>query len=285
MLDSFSLHLVLKRVKQFDTMVPIVETLFLIELKQGFQWSVVEVSWHLFFSCKAAMTLVLEKSLCSSCLQILPEKYSYYRRFDQDTTQATDCVICMTAIDLTQRSNDCMVWHLVFCGFVALPCSWLTSNCIFSYRWLHAIIFFIPVVYNGGWISKWNAQLAGDHYHQLREIIPLPLILHRIDWRCPTVNYGNHLIQTWGILTIRLRFLLRVLLTCELKSLHFTSLGHCKTHLIKGYSTKLRVPLSFAGPFKSTKTNRTTGQGNTGLRFSFSLLCPLQHLYYKFSCN
>ncbi|EEF44406.1 transmembrane E3 ubiquitin-protein ligase FLY2 [Ricinus communis] len=41
--------------------------------------------------------------------QILPEKYSYYRRFDQDTNHATDCVICMTAIDLTQRSNDCMV--------------------------------------------------------------------------------------------------------------------------------------------------------------------------------
>ncbi|QCE09689.1 transmembrane E3 ubiquitin-protein ligase FLY2-like isoform X1 [Vigna unguiculata] len=41
--------------------------------------------------------------------QILPEKYSYYRRFDQETRQATDCVICMTAIDLSQRSNDCMV--------------------------------------------------------------------------------------------------------------------------------------------------------------------------------
>ncbi|XP_042519209.1 transmembrane E3 ubiquitin-protein ligase FLY2-like [Macadamia integrifolia] len=41
--------------------------------------------------------------------QILPEKYSYYRRCDQDTTHATDCVICMTAIDLTQRPNDCMV--------------------------------------------------------------------------------------------------------------------------------------------------------------------------------
>ncbi|XP_027342107.1 transmembrane E3 ubiquitin-protein ligase FLY1-like isoform X1 [Abrus precatorius] len=41
--------------------------------------------------------------------QILPEKYSYYRRFDQDTRHATDCVICMTAIDLSQRSNDCMV--------------------------------------------------------------------------------------------------------------------------------------------------------------------------------
>ncbi|KAM7503430.1 hypothetical protein LguiB_002334 [Lonicera macranthoides] len=41
--------------------------------------------------------------------QILPEKYSYYRRFDQDTNHATDCVICMTAIDLIQCSNDCMV--------------------------------------------------------------------------------------------------------------------------------------------------------------------------------
>lgn len=41
--------------------------------------------------------------------QILPEKYSYYRRFDQDPNHATDCVICMTSIDLTQRSNDCMV--------------------------------------------------------------------------------------------------------------------------------------------------------------------------------
>lgn len=41
--------------------------------------------------------------------QILPEKYSYYRRSDQDTNHASDCVICMTAIDLSQRSNDCMV--------------------------------------------------------------------------------------------------------------------------------------------------------------------------------
>lgn len=41
--------------------------------------------------------------------QILPEKYSYYRRFDQNSSHSTDCVICMTSIDLTQRSNDCMV--------------------------------------------------------------------------------------------------------------------------------------------------------------------------------
>ncbi|CAJ1978911.1 unnamed protein product [Sphenostylis stenocarpa] len=40
--------------------------------------------------------------------QFLPEKYCYYRRFAQDTNHATDCVICMTAIDLSPRSNDCM---------------------------------------------------------------------------------------------------------------------------------------------------------------------------------
>ncbi|KAJ8427571.1 hypothetical protein Cgig2_021716 [Carnegiea gigantea] len=40
---------------------------------------------------------------------ILPEKYSYYRRFNPDANRTTDCVICMTAIDLSQRSNDCMV--------------------------------------------------------------------------------------------------------------------------------------------------------------------------------
>ncbi|XP_004487270.1 transmembrane E3 ubiquitin-protein ligase FLY2-like [Cicer arietinum] len=41
--------------------------------------------------------------------QILPEKYSYCRMFDHDTRHATDCVICMTAIDLSRRTNDCMV--------------------------------------------------------------------------------------------------------------------------------------------------------------------------------
>ncbi|XXG82535.1 hypothetical protein AAC387_Pa10g0457 [Persea americana] len=41
--------------------------------------------------------------------QILPEKYCYYRRLENETTHATDCVICMTSIDLTQRPNDRMV--------------------------------------------------------------------------------------------------------------------------------------------------------------------------------
>ncbi|KAI5652505.1 hypothetical protein M9H77_29692 [Catharanthus roseus] len=59
-----------------------------------------------------ALVLLLQHYLGSRWFiprQILPEKYSYYRRFDQDPSHATDCVICMTAIELTQRPNDCMV--------------------------------------------------------------------------------------------------------------------------------------------------------------------------------
>lgn len=40
---------------------------------------------------------------------MLPEKYNYHRRFNQDVSRTTDCVICMTAIDLRQRTSDCMV--------------------------------------------------------------------------------------------------------------------------------------------------------------------------------
>ncbi|GAB4859574.1 Transmembrane E3 ubiquitin-protein ligase fly2 [Ancistrocladus abbreviatus] len=59
-----------------------------------------------------SMILLLQHYFGSRCFiprQILPEKYSYYRRFDPDANINTDCVICMTVIDLTQRSNDCMV--------------------------------------------------------------------------------------------------------------------------------------------------------------------------------
>uniref|UniRef100_A0A803MR34 RING-type E3 ubiquitin transferase n=1 Tax=Chenopodium quinoa TaxID=63459 RepID=A0A803MR34_CHEQI len=59
-----------------------------------------------------ALVLLLQHYLGSRCFiprQILPEKYSYYRRFSQDTNRTTDCVICMTAIDLSEHSNDCMV--------------------------------------------------------------------------------------------------------------------------------------------------------------------------------
>ncbi|KAK4286140.1 hypothetical protein QN277_002739 [Acacia crassicarpa] len=72
-------------------------------------------SWCLcltaFIGIQAAI-LLIQNYLGSRCFiprQILPEKYSYYRRFGQNTNHATDCVICMTAIDLSQRPNDCMV--------------------------------------------------------------------------------------------------------------------------------------------------------------------------------
>nr|XP_043625215.1 transmembrane E3 ubiquitin-protein ligase FLY1-like [Erigeron canadensis] len=59
-----------------------------------------------------AAVLLLQHYLGSRCFiprQILPEKYCYFRRVNQDSINASDCVICMTAIDLTQRPNDCMV--------------------------------------------------------------------------------------------------------------------------------------------------------------------------------
>ncbi|KAL3645457.1 Transmembrane E3 ubiquitin-protein ligase fly1 [Castilleja foliolosa] len=46
---------------------------------------------------------------CFIPLQILPEKYSYYRRFHEGSNQAIDCVICMTTIEPDQCSSDCMV--------------------------------------------------------------------------------------------------------------------------------------------------------------------------------
>ncbi|CAL0328994.1 unnamed protein product [Lupinus luteus] len=64
-----------------------------------------------FVGLQAAI-LLLQHYLGSRCFiphQILPEKYSYYRRFAQDTSHAADCVICMTTIDLSPPSNDCMV--------------------------------------------------------------------------------------------------------------------------------------------------------------------------------
>ncbi|XP_010555112.1 PREDICTED: transmembrane E3 ubiquitin-protein ligase 1-like isoform X2 [Tarenaya hassleriana] len=60
-----------------------------------------------------ASLLLLQHYFGSRCFiphQMLPEKYIYYRRlFDHDVNRTTDCVICMTAIDLMQHSGDCMV--------------------------------------------------------------------------------------------------------------------------------------------------------------------------------
>ncbi|KAK7290885.1 hypothetical protein RIF29_05647 [Crotalaria pallida] len=72
-------------------------------------------SWCVYlavFMGLQAAVLLLQHHLGSRWFiprQILPEKYSYNRRFDQDARHPTDCVICMTAIDLTQWSSDYMV--------------------------------------------------------------------------------------------------------------------------------------------------------------------------------
>ena len=50
-------------------------------------------------------------------LQFLPEKYSYFRRVERanahleagEESTPIDCVICMAAIDVSQRCNECMV--------------------------------------------------------------------------------------------------------------------------------------------------------------------------------
>ncbi|KAL0362309.1 UNVERIFIED_CONTAM: Transmembrane E3 ubiquitin-protein ligase FLY2, partial [Sesamum calycinum] len=64
------------------------------------------------FTGLQASILLLQHYFGARCFiprQILPEKYSYYRRFHQGSNHAIDCVICMTTIELGQRSNDCMV--------------------------------------------------------------------------------------------------------------------------------------------------------------------------------
>ena len=66
---------------------------------------------YVCFHLKHVVTAFIENITLLCLLQILPEKYFYYRRFDQESNHTTDCVICMTAIDLTRHSNDCMVYH------------------------------------------------------------------------------------------------------------------------------------------------------------------------------
>nr|CAB3458028.1 unnamed protein product [Digitaria exilis] len=42
-------------------------------------------------------------------VQILPEKYCYHRKVEDSSNQPIDCVICMTTIDLTQRTSEYML--------------------------------------------------------------------------------------------------------------------------------------------------------------------------------
>ncbi|XP_039130595.1 transmembrane E3 ubiquitin-protein ligase FLY1-like [Dioscorea cayenensis subsp. rotundata] len=89
--------------------------LYIFGCPSNFMRIEVNQSWCIFlgvFMALQASILLLQHYFGSRWFiprQILPEKYSYYRRLETDTTQAADCVICMTAIDVMQRSNDYMV--------------------------------------------------------------------------------------------------------------------------------------------------------------------------------
>jgi uncharacterized protein YhhL (DUF1145 family) len=64
-----------------------------------------------FMGIQAAV-LLLQHYLGSRCFiprQILPEKYCYHRKVEDSANQPIDCVICMTTIDLTQRTSEYMV--------------------------------------------------------------------------------------------------------------------------------------------------------------------------------
>jgi len=104
----------------------------------------------------------------STLFQILPEKYCYHRKVEDSTNQPIDCVICMTTIDLTQRTSEYMVivqyfWHLTLDTAI-------TGHSLSSLlcRWHLVSIYSTQAVYNDGWTSRWSAQLAGVPYHQLR---------------------------------------------------------------------------------------------------------------------
>ncbi|XP_076883059.1 transmembrane E3 ubiquitin-protein ligase FLY2-like [Bidens hawaiensis] len=79
-----------------------------MRIQPDYKWC---VTLGLLVTFQAAV-LILQHYLGSRCFiprQILPEKYCYFRRVDHDSNNIPDCVICMTAIDLTQRPDDCMV--------------------------------------------------------------------------------------------------------------------------------------------------------------------------------
>jgi len=72
------------------------------------QWCIAVM---IFMGIQAAV-LLLQHYLGSRCFiprQILPEKYCYHRKVEDNTNQPIDCVICMTTIDLTPRTIEYMV--------------------------------------------------------------------------------------------------------------------------------------------------------------------------------
>ncbi|XP_024403076.1 transmembrane E3 ubiquitin-protein ligase FLY2 isoform X3 [Physcomitrium patens] len=86
-----------------------------IRIEANVRWC---VGLTTFLGAQAAI-LLLQHYCGARCFiprQLLPEKYSYFRRVDRVNEQLggeenapIDCVICMAAVDVSQRCNDCMV--------------------------------------------------------------------------------------------------------------------------------------------------------------------------------
>ncbi|KAI4319779.1 hypothetical protein MLD38_033339 [Melastoma candidum] len=85
------------------------------------------ICWCSFLGVQA-FVLLLQHYLGARCFipfQILPEKYIYHKRVSRDITRPTDCVICMTAVDLSRYPSDRMV----------TPCNhYFHSGCLL--RWM-----------------------------------------------------------------------------------------------------------------------------------------------------
>ena len=136
-------------------------------------------------SCASCMSLQCDISSLYNVLQILPEKYSYHRRPDQDTNHATDCVICMTGIDLTLRSDDCMVqwWDVLF--FLYFIIDSLTS------AW-RSLLFSLQVTpcdhfFHSGCLQRWM-DIKMECPTCRRPLPPawIVYITYRINWHHPT---------------------------------------------------------------------------------------------------
>ncbi|CAA0816230.1 RING/U-box superfamily protein [Striga hermonthica] len=81
-----------------------------------------------FFMGLQASILLLQHYFGARCFiprQVLPEKYSYYRKYPQGSNQAIDCVICMNTIEFGLHSSDCMV----------TPCDHFFHSCCLQ-RWM-----------------------------------------------------------------------------------------------------------------------------------------------------
>ncbi|XP_078433627.1 transmembrane E3 ubiquitin-protein ligase FLY2-like isoform X2 [Wolffia australiana] len=89
--------------------------LYLFGCPENFMRIEVDKTWCIclgaFVGVQAAV-LLLQHYLGSRCFiprKILPEKYSYYRKLDNCSSQSADCVICMASIDTTQQPIDHML--------------------------------------------------------------------------------------------------------------------------------------------------------------------------------